>query len=125
MRPIVLALATTALLASGCGNPCQDLGSRLCDCTPAGTTKASCVDSVKAEIQRNSPGKDAEAECTERLRTCYARKNPETGEDISFCDWLDGRCGKAACGLSDEDYDTLASTPADAASPDGPTICPQ
>jgi hypothetical protein len=130
MRPLLLlGLATTALLASGCGGSiCQDLGERLCECTPAGTTKASCVDSVKAEIQRNDPSKDA---CGKVLKTCYARTNPETGKEVSFCEWMSGRCGKASCGLSAEDYATLSGYDATGSpitpDPDDPAkaLCPQ
>lgn len=106
MRALALALATTALLAAGCSNACQDLGSRLCDCTPPGITKASCVDGVKAEINRLNPGKDEQAVCDQYLQSCYAR------DDLDFCDWLDGRCGKAACGMSGESYTTLSGTDA-------------
>ncbi len=106
MRPILLALATMAFLASGCGkDACERLGDRLCDCTPLGTTRASCVDAVKAEISRVNPSKDA---CNEALDTCYARNDPDTGAEIGFCDWLAGRCGKSSCGISDEKYSNLS-----------------
>ncbi len=119
MRLLALVVAAAALLASGCSNACQDLGERLCDCTTAGSTKASCVDSVKAEIQQLNPGKDAQDVCSEKLSSCFARKNPETGRDVGFCDWLDGRCGKAACGLSNELYSTLSGK-----NPDGSPLTP-
>ncbi len=128
MRPLALFLAATAVLASGCGSVCQDLGERLCECTIPGTTKASCVDSIKVEIQRNNPGKDV---CGKALSTCYARTNPETGKEIPFCDWLAGRCGKASCGLSDEDYATLSGYDASGKpltpNPDDPAqaLCPK
>lgn len=125
MRILAFALAAATLLATGCGNACQDLGARLCDCTPVGTTHASCVDSVKAEIGRLNPNKDEQAVCDQYLRSCYARTDPATKKQIDFCSWIDGRCGKAACGLSEEDYATLASTPVDPNSPDGPMICPK
>ncbi len=112
MRPLLLVLAASALIASGCSNACQDLGSRLCNCTPAGTTKSSCVDSVKADIQRLNPGKDAQAVCAAKLDTCFAHQDPVTQQPMDFCDWINGRCGKAACGLSEEDYGTLSGTDA-------------
>ncbi len=123
MRLLVLALVTTALLASGCSNACQDLGDRLCKCTPVGTTKASCVNGVKADVSRLNPNKDEQAVCAEKLSTCYARNDPSTGQEIDFCDWVAGRCGKAACGMSEEDYATLSSTP-DPTDPSA-TICPK
>jgi len=106
---LVLVLATTALIASGCGNACQDLGDRLCDCAPTGTTRASCVDGVKTEVQRLNPNKNAQNICAQKLDTCYPRTDPETGLEITMCDWLDGRCGKSACGMSAEQYPSLVA----------------
>ncbi len=131
MRALALAVAVTALLTSACSNACQDLGERLCDCTPAGTTKASCVDSVKADISRVNPNKDEQAVCEEKLKTCYARTDPVTRQQIEFCPWIAGRCGKAACGLSGEDYATLSGTNADGTpitpDPNNPSLplCPK
>lgn len=108
MRLIALALVATALLAAGCGNSCQDLGERLCECTPLGTTHASCVDSVKTEISNLNPDKSVQAVCAEKLGSCYTRTDLVTHKEIDFCSWIAGRCGKAACGLSEEDYATLS-----------------
>ncbi len=110
MRSLAIALAAAAVLATGCGNSCQDLGERLCDCTLPGVTKASCVDSVKAEINDLNPGKDVQDVCAAKLDTCFARNDPDTGVKIDFCDWLDGRCGKSSCGLSAEEYALLSGT---------------
>lgn len=96
MRTLLLAALAASLLASGCGNACQDLGERLCKCKPAGTTKSSCVQDVKSEISNLDPSKSDQEKCEEKLDTCNAP------EDVDFCDWLDGRCGKAACGMSEE-----------------------
>lgn len=101
MRPLLLALACLAALASACSNSCEELGNRMCSCTISGTTKASCKQGVKTEIGNLNPGKDVQSICQARLDTC----NAPQGTD--FCDFLAGRCGKAACGISEESLDTL------------------
>lgn len=110
MRTLALALAAAATLAlAACSNPCRDLGERLCSCTPAGTTKASCKQAVKTEVNNLNPGKDVESVCSDALDSCYAR------DDIEFCDWISGRCGKASCMISEERYSDLVA--ADICSP--------
>jgi hypothetical protein len=123
MRTLALTLAAAATLAlAACSNPCRDLGERLCNCTPAGTTKASCKQAVKTEVSNLNPGKDVEAVCSKALDSCYAR------DGIEFCDWINGRCGKASCMISEEDYSAL-SDPAQYPDPSDPTgttaICPK
>jgi hypothetical protein len=101
MRPLLLALACLAALAAGCSNNCEELGNRMCSCTIPGTTKASCKQGVKTEIGNLNPGKDVQAVCGDKLTTCNAP------QDTDFCDFLAGRCGKSACGISEEDLATL------------------
>ncbi len=119
MRALPL-LAASALLATACSNACDALGERLCECAPAGTTKTSCVDAAKAEVSRVNPNHDQQAACDAYLSTCYARAG------IEFCPWIAGRCGKAACGLSGENYAVL-SDPAKTPNPDDPSkaLCPK
>jgi hypothetical protein len=105
MRTLALALAVLAVAAlTGCSNPCQDLGERLCDCTATGTTKASCVQSVKTEVSNLNPGSSVQDVCQKALDSCYPRG------DIDFCDWIHGRCGKASCMISEENYSDLQSS---------------
>lgn len=111
MRTLAFAALACAALAAGCSDPCQELGNRLCDCHGVGTTKASCTDSVRSEIQRLHPGEHTNNVCSDMLDSCHSA----TG--IEFCDWIEGRCGKAACGMSQENILTLQSTPLDAADP--------
>jgi len=124
MRALVPGLAAITLLAAGCGNSCQDLGERLCECTPLGTTHASCVDAVKAEIGNLNPNKDEQAVCEEKLKTCYTRTDRVTHKEIEFCSWIAGRCGKAACGLSEEIYSNLSGFHAPPPDGDGLPITP-
>ncbi len=108
MRALPLVLAAVALLASACSNACQALGERLCECTLPGTTRSSCVDQIKAEVSRVNPNKDEQAACESYLSTCYAHDDPVTHQQIEFCPWIAGRCGKASCGLSGESYKILS-----------------
>ena len=101
MRTFALALAAATLCAAGCSNACQDLGNQLCSCTQTGTTKASCEQSVQTEVNNLNPGKSVQDVCAEALGNCYARDN------IDFCDWINSRCGKASCMISEESYSTL------------------
>ncbi len=118
-------LAASALLASACSNACNALGERLCECAPAGTTKASCVDAAKAEVSRVNPNHDEQAACEAYLDTCYARAG------VEFCPWIAGRCGKAACGLSGENYAVLSGYDSEnkplTPNPDDPAValCPK
>ena len=111
LRLLPLAALACALLATACSNACTELGNRLCKCTPVGTTKAACERTVQADIDRLNPGSSAQAACSRFLETCNAP------DDEDFCDWEDGRCGKAACGMSEESIDTLRATPADPTDP--------
>ncbi|HET6438351.1 MAG TPA: hypothetical protein VFG59_09840 [Anaeromyxobacter sp.] len=117
MRFPVALLIGAALAMNGCHNACEELADRLCNCRPEGTTKASCTDAIKVDIQRVNPSKSEQSTCSHLLDTCGA---PST---VDFCDFIQGRCGKAACGLSNEDYETLLNTPADPNDPTGPTVC--
>jgi len=126
MRPLALALLAALALAACNPTDCELLGNRLCHCAPTGITHASCVQGVKTEVQRVNPGKEAEGQCKEALSTCWP-PTTDAGQTIdpaiTFCDWLSSRCGKAACHISGESYDTLLTTPVDPAEPDGPKIC--
>lgn len=102
MRILVLAVIASAALATGCSNSCQELGDRLCDCRPSGTTRNSCQDSVKNDVQRLHPGS---SDCSKFLDSCHSPQG------LEFCDWIEGRCGKAACGMSEENLKTLQQTP--------------
>jgi hypothetical protein len=98
-----LAAVACAFVASGCGDACKDLGERLCNCTPAGQTRATCERNIQNEISRLNPDGDALEVCEAKLDTCHA---PDA---IDFCDWLDGRCGKSACGMSEESWEELSA----------------
>jgi hypothetical protein len=94
-RP-VLAAALLALLAA-CSDPCRELGDRLCRCAPAGTSRDTCERQVKQELDRLDPGDDRDRLCDGKLATC------EEPSGADFCEWLDTACGKARCGLSNDD----------------------
>jgi hypothetical protein len=97
MPRAALVLLASALLASGCTSACKELGNRLCRCRAEGVTRSSCEQSVKSEISSVNPSKNVQAVCSEKLDTC------SEPDGVDFCDWIEGRCGKASCGLSAED----------------------
>jgi hypothetical protein len=106
MRRIPLAALLAALSLAACRGPCEELGSRLCRCVGAGTTRDTCERQVKNELDRVNPGQDVEDFCDQRLGTC----NEPTGAD--FCEWTQTGCGKASCGLSAETTEQACAAPA-------------
>jgi len=97
VRPaLAAALVALAVVSAGCGSPCEDLGDRLCRCSPAGTSRDTCERQVKEEVDRVSPSDEQEAFCDGRLALCA---EPDGGD---FCEWLQTSCGKVSCGLAAE-----------------------
>jgi len=92
MRKTLLALLAV-LLAAGCATPCEELGHRICECTPSGTQRNACEDTIDRQLADANPD---EAFCEEKLGTCHA----PSGQ--SFCDWVLTAEGKVACGLAYE-----------------------
>jgi hypothetical protein len=93
----VTLVLSSALALSGCNGPCEDLGRRLCRCTPVGTTRDACERQIDDMVSERNP---SESSCEARLDTCDAPAGSE------FCEWLQTPCGKASCGLSDEPVHT-------------------
>jgi hypothetical protein len=94
-RAVALAATLAALAASGCGSPCQDLGDRICDCQPQGTSRDSCRSTVRSTLSSNNPNGDQESTCRHLLDTCVA---PEGAANI--CDFINSEAGKEACGMA-------------------------
>jgi hypothetical protein len=92
MRNSLLALLA-ALLAAGCATPCEELGHRICECTPSGSQRNTCEDSIDRQLADADPD---EAFCEEKLDTCHAPSGS------NFCDWILSAEGKVACGLAYE-----------------------
>jgi hypothetical protein len=86
----LVPLAFLAILAAGCTGPCQELGSRLCECATV-TTTDTCERQVDAQLDERNPGNDR---CETWLDTCRAP------EGVAFCDWLQTTAAKARCGLA-------------------------
>ena len=110
MRPAALALAALlALPLAGCGNPCQDLGNRICSCTGGGTSADTCRQQVTNLLKDAGMGSDDEAFCAMKLDSCTAPSQPA---GVRFCEWVNTGCGKASCGLSNQDpADPLVCAP--------------
>jgi hypothetical protein len=98
MRRVGLPLlALLALPLAGCGNPCQDLGDRLCACSGGGTSPDTCKQQIQNLLKDTGVSASAEAVCTEKLATCQVPAEPA---GVVFCEWLRTEAGKVACGLS-------------------------
>lgn len=96
-----LALATVAAAAlvsvAACGSACQDLGSRICSCQPAGTLRDNCNSSIRNELG-SSYGQASAADqafCQEKLGTC-----PDFGTHPDQCPVLNTAAGMQECGLA-------------------------
>lgn len=95
LGPLLLALL--ALPLAGCGNPCQDLGNRLCACVGGGTTSDTCKQQIGNLLKDAGVDPNDEAFCTAKLSTCVAPAEPA---GVDFCEWLKTETGKVACGLA-------------------------
>ncbi len=101
MRPAALALlALLALPLAGCGNPCQDLGNRICSCTGGGTSADTCRQQITNLLKDAGKTSADEAFCATKLDSCNVPAG--SGTDVKFCEWVNTSCGKASCGLSNE-----------------------
>jgi hypothetical protein len=95
-RLAVLFILTASLALQGCGNTCQDLGDRLCQCSGAGSSRDACKTEVKNQLAAVGVDAADEAICSAKLDTCIAPA------DVRFCEWTNTACGKASCGLSND-----------------------
>ncbi len=93
MRRVALAL----LLAAACGSPCGDLGTRICNCQPAGSLRDSCNRAVSDQISKGNPkpGSSEQDFCKDRLNHCA-----DPSDDPTMCDRLLTTQGRIDCGLA-------------------------
>ncbi|HSN93409.1 MAG TPA: hypothetical protein VLS93_19415 [Anaeromyxobacteraceae bacterium] len=106
MRRTLLALLA-ALVAAGCASPCEELGHRLCQCTPSGSQRRACEDAVDRQLANASPAETDPTAAwqreTEQTRFCSAKLDTcNEPEGQSFCDWILSADAKVACGLAYE-----------------------
>jgi hypothetical protein len=95
MRALTALFVLTASLAlQGCGNSCQDLGDRLCQCAGAGTARDTCKTEIKNQLSSTGISATDTAACSAALATC----NPPSG--ALFCEWVATADAKVACGLA-------------------------
>ncbi len=89
---------TLALSAGACGNPCNDLAKKVCNCQPTRAKRDACKISVDSAGQNISLSDEEKGRCSDILdaKTC-------TCEALSAGDY-------AACGLSEDAYQTLTGT---------------
>jgi hypothetical protein len=98
MRRTALAIALTLAAAlTACSSPCQDLGERICKCSPEGATRENCERAVEDQVEDGNPrpGSDDQDFCEEKLNTCA-----DPDDDAAMCDRLETAEGKRACGLA-------------------------
>ena len=103
MRPLAALLLAAGLALQGCGNSCQDLGERLCQCSGAGSSRDACKTAIKNQLSAEGVNSTDEAACSAALHTCNAPA------DASFCEWVGTACAKASCGLSNETVATACA----------------
>ena len=87
------AAAFASLLVLACSTPCEDLGNKICSCY-SGTTQDDCENQVEDQVDAANPSGTQEDYCEARLDDCHAP------EGAAFCEWIDTRAGKEACGLA-------------------------
>ena len=96
-RLVPCLLALLALPLAGCGNPCQDLGNRICSCSGGGTSADTCRQQISNLLDDSGVEKSDEAFCSAKLDTCQVPAQPA---DVQFCEWINTEAGKVACGLA-------------------------
>jgi len=97
MRRALLVLCAAVLCATtlaGCGNACQDLGDRLCSCVGAGTTRDTCKQQIKNQLEDVGLDGTNKGFCAQKLDSCNAPAGAQ------FCEWINTEAGKVACGLA-------------------------
>jgi hypothetical protein len=95
----LLSIAFAAALSAACTQPCEELGNRLCRCSPSGVSTETCKREVSNVVGTSvftnaGPTNAQEAACSDYLDSCKAPSG------ASFCEWLTTADGKAACGIS-------------------------
>ncbi|HTT71322.1 MAG TPA: hypothetical protein VMG32_08880 [Anaeromyxobacteraceae bacterium] len=104
----VLAGALAGFALSSCSSPCQDLGSRICGCQPAGSLQDACNTAVKNQIGGGSqqPNSADQTRCQALLNSCVAPQDPSNpSRQIDFCYFLQSPQGKCACGIAESSAD--------------------
>ena len=107
--PLALVVGAALVLgAAGCSTPCRDLGDRICDCSPSGTTRTNCKTNVKSRVSASAPTSAEQDLCSQLLSTC-----PKPDNDLNTCAWMLNTCaGRVACGLALPTVDGSCDLPA-------------
>lgn len=75
------------MVITGCGDPCEDLGTRVCSCRDSRSEVNLCVSQMQARMDLGAASEGAQGLCLERLETCDC-------DALARGDW-------AACGLAE------------------------
>jgi len=89
------ALAALVLGAGACATPCDELGTRVCACQPAGAVRDACDRAVKQLVRQARSNEAQQDFCDQKLGTC-----PDPATDSNACDTISTPAGKEACGLA-------------------------
>jgi hypothetical protein len=93
LLPALLVLVS-GLSSVGCGNTCQDLGDRLCQCAGGGSARTSCQTEIKNQLSSTAVTGADTAACGAALAACHAPPG------ATFCEWVNTADAKVACGLA-------------------------
>ena len=99
----LLLLPLLALPLAGCGNPCQDLGNRICSCSGGGTSADTCRQQITNLLKDAGLDSTDKAFCSQKLDSCHVPAGTDTGNpatEVRFCEWINTEAGKVACGLA-------------------------
>ena len=72
---------------TGCSDPCEDLGTRVCNCRESRSEINLCVSQMQARMDLGTADETSQGLCVERLETCDC-------DALARGDW-------AACGLAE------------------------
>jgi len=62
------------MLFLSCGNPCEDLGKKVCSCQTTAAAEAACVQRVKDEAKRTPITSTNKELCAEVIDGCSCEK---------------------------------------------------
>lgn len=87
LQQIVSSLGLLLMLAMGCTDPCEDLGTTVCNCRQSRSEINLCVSQMQARMDLSQADEEAQGICIDRLETCDC-------DALARGDW-------AACGLAE------------------------
>ena len=84
---ILLTFLLVFVALTACGDPCEDLGTRVCNCRDSRSEINLCASQMQARMDLATADETSQGICMERLETCDC-------DALARGDW-------AACGLAE------------------------